>query len=161
MTTPLDEAVERHGEALFNLSDSIRESGMLDSDKHHQRYEATVKAWNDLRTILNALSPDEERVALERALDRMGWPEIDAFRDELRKGQDVYEDAGGYFMRAIKALFGIKPRDPMLTYQEAARALIEEASRVSPDEERCQQCGKKGGGHHPNCIIQSIVGEGR
>jgi hypothetical protein len=61
MTTPLDEAVERHGEALFNLSDSIRESGMLDSDKHHQRYEATVKAWNDLRTILNALSPDEER----------------------------------------------------------------------------------------------------
>jgi hypothetical protein len=34
-----------------------------------------------------------------------------------------------------------------------------QASRVSPDEERCQQCGKKGGGHHPNCIIQSIVGE--
>jgi hypothetical protein len=66
MTTPLDEAVERHGEALFNLSDSIRESGMLDSDKHHQRYEATVKAWNDLRTILNALSPDEERVATMR-----------------------------------------------------------------------------------------------
>jgi hypothetical protein len=102
-----------------------------------------------------------ERAALERALDRMGWPEIDAFNAEIRKGQDVYEDGGGYFMRAIKALFGIKPRDPMLTYQEAARALIEEASRVSPDEERCQQCGKKGGGHHPNCIIQSIVGESK
>jgi hypothetical protein len=70
-----------------------------------------------------------ERAALERALDRMGWPEIDAFNAEIRKGQDVYEDGGGYFMRAIKALFGIKPRDPILTYQEAARALIEEASK--------------------------------
>jgi hypothetical protein len=149
MTSPLDEAVERVRDAFERT----------DEEGFSPEIEQVFVDY--LPTILNALSPDAERVALERALDRMGWPEIDAFRDELRKGQDVYEDAGGYFMRAIKALFGIKPRDPMLTYQEAARALIEEASRVSPDEERCQQCGKKGGGHHPNCIIQSIVGEGR
>jgi hypothetical protein len=69
----------------------------------------------------------EELAALERAIDRMGWREIDAFHAELRKGQDVYEDAGGYFMRAIRALFGIAPPDPVLTYQNAARALVRKA----------------------------------
>jgi hypothetical protein len=70
-----------------------------------------------------------ERDALERAVDRMGWPEIHAFRAELHMGQGVREDAGGYFMRAIRALLGIRPRDPVLTYRTAARALIERAGR--------------------------------
>lgn len=30
----------------------------------------------------------EERRALERAVERMGWPEINAFNVELRRGQD-------------------------------------------------------------------------
>jgi hypothetical protein len=70
---------------------------------------------------------DDLRAALEEAIDRMGWPEIHAFQDELRKGQDVREDAGGFMLRAIKALFGIKPTDPVTTYQQAARALVDAA----------------------------------
>ncbi|MES2289250.1 MAG: helix-turn-helix transcriptional regulator [Pseudomonadota bacterium] len=69
-----------------------------------------------------------ENEALERALDRMGWPEIHAFQRELARGQDVYEDAGGYFMRAIKALFGLPGKDPVVTYREAARAMIAQAN---------------------------------
>ena len=70
---------------------------------------------------------DDLRAALEEAIDRMGWPEIHAFQDELRKGQDIREDAGGFMLRAIKALFGIKPTDPVTTYQQAARALVDAA----------------------------------
>jgi hypothetical protein len=66
--------------------------------------------------------------AIEEAIDRMGWVEINAFRTELHKGQDIYEDAGGYFIRAIKTLFGLgyRHRDPVVTYQDAARALMRE-----------------------------------
>jgi len=53
----------------------------------------------------------------------IGWPEIHAFQDELRKGQGVREDAGGFFVRCIMALFGRKP-DPVETYQQAAARLI-------------------------------------
>lgn len=65
-----------------------------------------------------------ETDALERAIDRMGWPEIHAFREHL--AQDVLEDAGGFMIRKIKRLFGIK-RDTVLSYQNAARAMIETA----------------------------------
>ncbi|WP_051949306.1 hypothetical protein [Methylosinus sp. PW1] len=68
---------------------------------------------------------DNERVALENALDRIGWDEIHAFNGELAKGQDIHEDGGGFFRRAIKALFGVKPKDPVVTHRDAARALIE------------------------------------
>jgi len=66
-----------------------------------------------------------EDAAVDRAIDRMGWPEIHAFNYALRSGQDVREDAGGYMLRAIKALFGSKPADPVLTYRAAARAMVE------------------------------------
>jgi len=66
-----------------------------------------------------------EKQILEAAIDRMGWPEIHAFQDELRKGQDMREDAGGFMIRAIKALFGIRRDDPIVTYQDAARAMVE------------------------------------
>jgi len=75
-----------------------------------------------------------EREALENAINRMGWDEIHAFQNELRKGQDIYEDAGGFFMRAIKALFGIKPTDTVTAYQDAARALVTAA--LSPETPR-------------------------
>jgi hypothetical protein len=107
MTTPLDEAVERHGEALFNLSDSIRESGMLDSDKHHQRYEATVKAWNDLRTILNALSPDEERVA--RAIwtaPLTGQPKGKSVRSWPPSNKDALTETMRQARAAIQSIVG-------------------------------------------------------
>jgi hypothetical protein len=69
-----------------------------------------------------------EQDILERAIDRMGWPEIHAYQHELRRGQDIYEDAGGFFMRAIRRLFGLpSPYDEVTTYQDAARALVARA----------------------------------
>lgn len=68
--------------------------------------------------------------ALEDAIKRMGWPEIHAFQDELRKGQDYREDAGGFMMRAIRRLFGLpRPALDVVNYQQAARAMVE-AARV-------------------------------
>jgi hypothetical protein len=72
------------------------------------------------KTLRAALDENEEE-ALERAIDRMGWPEINAFQERL--SLDVYEDAGGFMLRKIKRLFGIR-RDPVLTYQDAARAML-------------------------------------
>lgn len=73
-----------------------------------------------------ALPYDKQVIA--DAIDRMGWPEIHAFETELRMGQDVREDAGGFMMRAIARLFGLKRRrDPVVTYKDAARAMVAEA----------------------------------
>ena len=58
----------------------------------------------------------------------IGWPEIVAFKAVIRDGQDIREDAGGFFARAIMALFG-KRSNPSLTYQRAARALLAEIER--------------------------------
>lgn len=58
--------------------------------------------------------------------DHIGWPDIHRFQEELRKGQGVREDAGGFFTRAIMALFG-KQYDPVETYQQAARRLLQGA----------------------------------
>lgn len=63
---------------------------------------------------------------LNDALNRIGWPEIHKFQEELRKGQAVDEDAGGFMLRCIKRLFRIKRRDPVLTFQEAARSMLSE-----------------------------------
>lgn len=68
---------------------------------------------------------DVERAVLENAVNRMGWPEINAFKSELRKGQDYREDAGGFWMRAIRRLFGLpEATDEVVNYQEAGRKLI-------------------------------------
>lgn len=58
--------------------------------------------------------------------DDLGWPDIERFNAELHKGQDVYEDAGGYMIRAIMALFG-KKADPVMNYRQAASALLQNA----------------------------------
>ena len=57
--------------------------------------------------------------------DHLGWPDIRRFQAELRQGQGVREDGGGFFIRCIMALFGKKP-DTVETYQEAARRLLTE-----------------------------------
>lgn len=62
---------------------------------------------------------------LVRAAD-LGWPDIHRFQDELRHGQGVREDGGGFFVRCIMALFGKKP-DPVENYQQAAARLLREA----------------------------------
>lgn len=75
------------------------------------------------------MSEKTEREILFDAVDRMGWPEIHAFNAELHKGQGVYEDAGGYMMRCIKCLFGIRPREEVYTYKQAMKAMIDEAQK--------------------------------
>jgi hypothetical protein len=54
----------------------------------------------------------------------IGWPQIHAFQDELRRGQDIYEDGGGFFVRCILALLGRRKQDSVTTYRCAADALI-------------------------------------
>ena len=56
--------------------------------------------------------------------DDIGWPDIHRFRSVLGAGQDHREDAGGFFVRAIMALFGKRP-DHVVTYRQAATALLE------------------------------------
>ncbi len=60
--------------------------------------------------------------------DKLGWPDIHRFQDELRQGQGVREDGGGFWLRCIMALFG-KKTDPVVSYQKAARRLLEEAGQ--------------------------------
>lgn len=70
---------------------------------------------------------------LASAVDRMGWPEIHAFQDEMRKGQSIYEDAGGYFMRGLRRLFGLPSPDyEVVSYRRAARAMLETSRAGEP-----------------------------
>jgi hypothetical protein len=45
-----DANLERMGEALYNLSDSLRDSGFLDGNNtiRQQRYNEVVRAWHSL-----------------------------------------------------------------------------------------------------------------
>lgn len=78
--------------------------------------------------------PKSERQILCEALERIGWNEIKAFKDELRKGQSIYEDAGGYFKRSISRLFGIAPREEAVTYKQAAQKIIDELTAAPKKE---------------------------
>ena len=87
------------------------------------------------KQIVDYMEPWEEccdiyiadaRAALEAATDHMGWPQIRAYQAEMRKGQSIFEDAGGYFMRGLRRLFGLPQIDEeVITYQRAAKAMIE------------------------------------
>lgn len=79
-----------------------------------------MESWEEAADIFRG----DADAALEAACNAIGWPQIHAFQDELRKGQSIYEDAGGFFARAIGALFGRKPVETVVTYQDAAKALI-------------------------------------
>lgn len=107
----------------MKLSDKIRAT-LAAQSSHEFTYMARDLLAENGAEILAAIEGVENNLHLEQAIDRMGWPEIDAFFVELRKGQGVYEDGGGYFIRAIKRLFGLKPVDDVLTYKEAAKKLL-------------------------------------
>lgn len=67
---------------------------------------------------------EADLLAAGRVLDAMGWPEIEAYHEELRRGQGR-DDAGGYMLRAIARLFGIeRGYNPQVTYEQAARAAL-------------------------------------
>lgn len=103
------------------------ERELAQSKAEMERLKREVEFWT-------ASANAHEEDVLRKAVWRMGWPEIKAFQDELSKGQDVREDAGGYFMRAIGRLFGVKPeRDEVTTYQDAAMAIIDTLATESQD----------------------------
>lgn len=74
-----------------------------------------------------ALPPSVVDSVLRVAIDEMGWPEINAFREERAKGQDIFEDAGGYFLRFIGCLFGVKPKDDVAIYRNAMEKMVDKA----------------------------------
>lgn len=79
-------------------------------------------------TAARQIHSGDRKALLEEAVDRMGWPEIHAFQNELRRGQDIREDAGGFMMRAIRRLFGLpSPFNEVETYRQAMAKMIEEA----------------------------------
>jgi hypothetical protein len=53
-----DAHIERMGEALYNLSDSLRETGFLTEKQtvHTDRYEEMVRAWHDLAKAYERLA---------------------------------------------------------------------------------------------------------
>ena len=68
--------------------------------------------------------------AVERALANMGWPEIRAYEQEWRNGQGD-DDAGGYFLRCLSRLFGVKRplRAAVDLHRKGMRAMVEQAAR--------------------------------
>lgn len=122
-TTPLEAAARalyereaeraRHCEAILS-----RASGKPIKD--------TMEPWGEVRDLYI----EDARAALEAAVAGMGWPEIHAYRAEMRRGQSIYEDAGGYFMRGLRRLFGLPQIDEeVITYKRAAAAMIESVSQ--------------------------------
>ncbi len=57
----------------------------------------------------------------------LGWDDIRRYHDELKKGQDIYEDGGGFFLRAIRVLLRIQKPDTVTTYQTAATEMLKNA----------------------------------
>lgn len=93
------------------------------------RYEGQVDILARVPAPGEPLSPGDEAAVLDRAIERMGWPEIRAYEAELARGQDVAEDAGGFMLRALRRLFGLPPnRSRIQTYRDAARALVRRAA---------------------------------
>lgn len=74
------------------------------------------------KEIYGACSKD----AVDCLAEDMGWPEIHAFNAELKRGQDIYEDGGGYFRRCILALMGRPSKTVVENYQDAFKRLAAE-----------------------------------
>lgn len=107
------------------MRDRLRELSKVRGADDYDRVVLMVV--DDLEAIL-----DSQHTAAEQAVDRMGWPEIHAFRAERAKGQSVFEDAGGYVMRCMRRLFGLpSPDTEVVSYQNAARAMVAEARRTA------------------------------
>lgn len=90
-------------------------------------------SWDDACFVARQLRGDD--FYLVRPSD-IGWPEIRAFQENLRYGQAVREDGGGFFARCLRALLRLPaPNYVVENYQDCARRLLEEAdvSRVDPE----------------------------
>lgn len=63
-------------------------------------------------------------VEMEEVFGRINQSDLDRFWAEMRKGQSVYEDAGGYLVRCYAALMGLETEDH-LTYAKATEILLD------------------------------------
>lgn len=78
---------------------------------------------------------EAEQWAIERALARMGWNEINAYNREWATNQQD-DDVGGWWIRCLSRLFGVKR--PLRCawelgrYHRAARAMVQQAAGVKP-----------------------------
>ena len=63
-------------------------------------------------------------------VDNMGWDEIDAYNAEFRRGQ-IYDDAGGFFMRCIGRLIGARHRyDELTNYKKSVRKMMRHEKEI-------------------------------
>lgn len=74
-----------------------------------------------------ALPPSVVQSVINIAIDEMGWEEIGAYNKEMKRHQQINEDAGGFILRCIGALLGAKPRDNLLSYKEALTVMVKTA----------------------------------
>ncbi len=84
---------------------------------------------------LNFRSRKRERELLAGIEQATGLTEVtqemrDLFWKELRKGQDVYEDAGGFFWRAYSVMLGFRSANTVYGYSDAVADLLKD----SPNE---------------------------
>jgi hypothetical protein len=55
----------------------------------------TMEPWEEVADLYRS----DATKALEAACSAISWPEIHTYHAELEKGQSVYEDGGGFFVR--------------------------------------------------------------
>jgi hypothetical protein len=90
----------------------------------HQHQDRTLYALVSYDTGVAKRHIDD---AVESLISHMGWEQVKAFQNEMRRGQ-LYEDAGGYFIRAIGKLFGARGRyDELDIYKRAAKEATKES----------------------------------
>ena len=71
---------------------------------------------------------EQAECVLETVVANLGWPEIHAMQEELKRGQDIYEDEGGFFIRAYRRLFGLsKAAITVTNYRAAVAAMLDAA----------------------------------
>lgn len=76
------------------------------------------------------------QIMLDSFVEELSWDELHLYFAELRKGQSIREDAGGYFIRCIKRLFGYPVADEeIITYQKALSALIQPSTSTEAKDE--------------------------
>lgn len=68
---------------------------------------------------------------LERVFGHLSDEALQAYWEEVGRGQSVYEDCGGYLIRCYRAMCGEEVIKPY-TYSDAAADLIEDAARRTP-----------------------------
>lgn len=119
-------AIEAAAKALYDQEKSRAElCELIFSKASGKPVKDMMEPWEEARDLYMG----DARAALEAAVEQMGWPEINAFRAEMSKGQSIYEDAGGYFMRGLRRLFGLPEVDEeVITYRRAAQEMIARAA---------------------------------